>query len=81
MDLNLGGAQYNLNVPVLHNAGSATGVVGQSAGGLTSTLKKADFPDVAQKISQKQLRHIAGRPELAARGGGGYLNSVEDAQA
>jgi hypothetical protein len=32
-------------------------------------------------VSQKQLRHIAGRPELAARGGGEHLNSVDDAQA
>lgn len=35
---------------------------------------------MAVKISQKQLRHIAGRPELEARGGGGFLNSVDDAQ-
>lgn len=35
---------------------------------------------MAGKISQKQLRHIAGRPELEARGGGGFLNSVDDAQ-
>lgn len=39
-----------------------------------------DFPEVAGKVSQKQLRHIAGRPELEARGGGGFLNSVDDAQ-
>lgn len=42
------------------------------------TLK--DFPDVTGKISQKQLRHIAGRPEFEARGGGGFLNSIDDAQ-
>ncbi len=41
----------------------------------------ADFPAVASQISQKQLRHIAGRAELAERGGGGYMNSVADAQA
>lgn len=35
---------------------------------------------MAGKVSQKQLRHIAGRPELEARGGGGFLNSVDDAQ-
>ncbi|GFM77682.1 hypothetical protein PSCICM_35010 [Pseudomonas cichorii] len=43
-------------------------------------LSPNDFPEVAAKISQKQLRHIAGRPELEARGGGGFLNSVDDAQ-
>ncbi|MGV8293777.1 polymorphic toxin type 50 domain-containing protein, partial [Pseudomonas aeruginosa] len=42
------------------------------------TLK--DFPDVSTKISQKQLRHIAGTQQLEARGGGGFLNSVSDAQ-
>lgn len=36
-----------------------------------------DFPNVASKISQKQLRHIAGRKEYL---GGGYLNNVDDAQ-
>jgi hypothetical protein len=36
--------------------------------------------NVASKISQKQFRHLAGRPELAARGSGGYMNSMADAQ-
>jgi RHS repeat-associated protein len=43
-------------------------------------LTPKDFPEVSTKISQKQFRHIAGRPELEARGGGGFLNSVSDAQ-
>ncbi len=41
---------------------------------------RADFPEVAPRVSQKQLRHIAGRPEHTARGGG-FLNSLEEAQA
>ena len=49
-------------------------------GGAKGILTPRDFPEVAGKISQKQLRHIAGRPELEARGGGGFLNSVDDAQ-
>lgn len=48
--------------------------------GAKGILTPKDFPEVAGKISQKQLRHIAGRPELEARGGGGFLNSVDDAQ-
>ena len=48
--------------------------------GAKGILTPRDFPEVAGKISQKQLRHIAGRPELEARGGGGFLNSVDDAQ-
>jgi filamentous hemagglutinin len=43
-------------------------------------LSSSDFPEVSSKISQKQLRHIAGKPEFDARPGGGYLNSVDDAQ-
>ncbi len=43
-------------------------------------LSKADFPDIAPQVSQKQLRHVLGRPEHAARGGG-YMISMEDAQA
>ena len=53
---------------------AATGV------GANGILTPKDFPEVAGKVSQKQLRHIAGRPELEARGGGGFLNSVDDAQ-
>ncbi|WP_350601226.1 DUF637 domain-containing protein [Pseudomonas sp. 65/3-MNA-CIBAN-0223] len=49
-------------------------------GGAKGSLTPKDFPEVAGKISQKQLRHIAGRPELEARGGGGFLNSIDDAQ-
>ncbi|MEZ4234679.1 MAG: hypothetical protein R3F59_00630 [Myxococcota bacterium] len=33
------------------------------------------------QVSQKQLRHVGGRPEWQARGQGGYLKSVEDAQS
>lgn len=36
-----------------------------------------DFPKIANKVGQKQLRHIAGRTEYR---GGGFLNSVDDAQ-
>ena len=50
---------------------------GTNCGGVKNA---ADFPEVASKISQKQLRHVGGRPEHAARGGG-YLDSVDDAQA
>ena len=46
-----------------------------------STLSKADFPGIGTKVSQKQMRHIAGCPELKARNKGGYLNSISDAQA
>ncbi|TWC13361.1 MULTISPECIES: hemagglutinin repeat-containing protein [unclassified Pseudomonas] len=52
----------------------------KSITGAKGILTPEDFPEVASKISQKQLRHIAGRPELEARGGGGFLNSVDDAQ-
>ena len=46
-----------------------------------STLSRADFPGIRTKVSQKQMRHIAGRPELKARNRGGYFNSISDAQA
>jgi hypothetical protein len=49
--------------------------------GVAKGLTTADFPTIGTTVSQKQLRHIAGRPEFAARGGGGYFNSVDDAQA
>ncbi|MFT4173663.1 MAG: hemagglutinin repeat-containing protein [Rhodocyclaceae bacterium] len=55
--------------------------VGPLRPGIDRVFNPADFPDVAASISQKQMRHIAGRPELTARGGGGYLNSLDDAQA
>ncbi|NHZ45044.1 RHS repeat-associated core domain-containing protein [Massilia aquatica] len=55
-----------------------------SCGGSTNTptegsavLSAADFPGVARKISQKQLRHVVGRKEYE---GGGLMNSVPDAQ-
>lgn len=41
-------------------------------------FKVTDFPNIKTKISQKQLRHIKGRPEYR---GGGYFNTVFDAQA
>jgi hypothetical protein len=56
---------------------ASLGKLGAAAKGLTT----ADFPTIGTKVSQRQLRHVAGRPELAARNGGGYLNSVDDAQA
>ncbi|MFK7941455.1 MAG: hypothetical protein AB8B85_00840 [Paracoccaceae bacterium] len=38
---------------------------------------KSDFPEIETNVSQKQNRHIEGRPEYR---GGGYMNSKEDAQ-
>ncbi len=66
--------------PIPGNGLPIVGGTGGSGSGAKGTLTPKDFPEVAGKISQKQLRHIAGRPELEARGGGGYLNSVDDAQ-
>jgi hypothetical protein len=43
-------------------------------------LTVADFQLVANQVSQKQLRHIAGRAEHVARGGGSYLANLGDAQ-
>ena len=43
----------------------------------TSKWTTKDFPGVGTKISQKQLRHIKGRPEYR---GGGYFDNVADAQ-
>ena len=43
----------------------------------TAPLTKADFPAVGTQVSQKQLRHIDGRPEYR---GGGHLASRQDAQ-
>ena len=37
--------------------------------------------DVGAEVSQKQLRHILGRPEWVARGKGGYFQRAVDAQA
>jgi hypothetical protein len=42
-------------------------------------LSPRDFPSISDRISQKQLRHVKGRPEHAQRGGG-YMESMEDAQ-
>ena len=50
-------------------------------GNTAKSLSTADFPEIAAEVSQKQLRHIADRPELAARGGGSYFDSKADAQA
>ena len=57
------------------------GVLGRSLGAKGSGLVAGDFPEIATEVSQKQFRHIAGRPEIAARDGGSYLNSKADAQA
>ncbi len=54
-----------------------SGVRGAGAKGI---LTPKDFPEISTKISQKQLRHIAGTQQLEARGGGGFLSSVSDAQ-
>jgi RHS repeat-associated protein len=43
-------------------------------------LSATHFPPVAARASQKQLRHIKGTPQHADRGGG-YLNSMDDANA
>lgn len=43
----------------------------------TTRLTVADFPQVRTTVSQKQNRHIAGRPEYR---GGGILSSQADAQ-
>ncbi|MEH0018419.1 MAG: RHS repeat-associated core domain-containing protein [Desulfobacter sp.] len=43
-----------------------------------SKFAVSDFAQVSNRISQKQLRHIAGRKEYR---GGGFLNSVDDAQS
>jgi len=48
--------------------------------GAKGILTPKDFPEISTKISQKQLRHIAGTQQLEARGGGGFLSSVSDAQ-
>ncbi|MFG0382588.1 filamentous hemagglutinin N-terminal domain-containing protein [Pseudomonas sp. zbq_18] len=80
--------------PFWEGSGAAAGVLGgvvavAGKGKSTATtlideakgiLTPKDFPDVSTKISQKQLRHIAGTQQLEARGGGGFLNSVSDAQ-
>lgn len=47
------------------------------AEGAATRLSVADFPTIAKKVSQKQLRHIGGRNEYR---GGGMLDSVSDAQ-
>ena len=41
-------------------------------------LTAQDFPNVGTQVSQKQLRHVEGRPEYR---GGGYLRSTADAQS
>jgi hypothetical protein len=57
----------------------AMATVGATLGGAVSKgLTRNDFPAVAEQVSQKQLRHIEGRPEYR---GGGFLSSIEDAQA
>ena len=46
-------------------------------GGADKAFTKADFPEIKTAVSQKQNRHIEGRPEY---GGGGTLSSKADAQ-
>jgi len=62
-------------------AAPGVGVTTGKTGGKGSGLVAGDFPEIATEVSQKQLRHIAGRPELAARESGSYLNNKADAQA
>lgn len=71
------GAIGVLVAKILGTGVKTTGVVGEAAGA-KSILTPKDFPDVAGKISQKQLRHIEGRAEYR---GGGYLSNQKDAQA
>jgi YD repeat-containing protein len=62
---------------------SATAIAGTALRYIlkAKALTKGDFPDVATEISeQRQFRHVAGTKQLAARNGGGYLDSVADAQ-
>ena len=40
-----------------------------------------DVPTVGTRISQKQYRHIEGRPEWVARGRGGHLSTLAEAQS
>ncbi len=65
---------------VMQQIRGATAAPLSSAPSFGNALKVDDFPVVAANVSQKQLRHIFGRLEHAARGGG-YLNSMDDAQA
>jgi hypothetical protein len=62
---------------LVNGARAVGGGLAGLAEGAASRLSAADFPEVAEKISQKQLRHIAGRKEYR---GGGMLDSVSDAQ-
>ncbi|MEJ6405104.1 two-partner secretion domain-containing protein [Yoonia sp. 2307UL14-13] len=63
----------------IDDAGSSAPVVRIGDGGATNTtgLTTADFPQVRTTVSQKQNRHIDGRPEYR---GGGTLSSQADAQ-
>jgi hypothetical protein len=61
---------------VLQEVGVEGKVVGEAAGGAVGVPSH-----IARKISQKQLRHVHGRPEWEARGQGSYLKSSDDAQA
>src|SRR5690606_16799425 len=72
----LGVAETALNLAPEVKVPVVLGTIGKVTKGLT----RVDFPAIAPEVSQKQLRHIAGRAEHAARGGS-YLNSMEDAQA
>ncbi len=52
-------------------------VVLGSLGGDKGRLSKTDFPEIQAQVSQKQNRHIEGRPEYR---GGGTMASKADAQ-
>jgi hypothetical protein len=69
------------SLPAERPVAVGTKATGAVTGNAARKLTTADFPEIATQISQKQLRHIAGRPELTNRGGGSYLNSSADAQA
>ncbi len=72
LDIQTDHCYYVGHVDVLsHN----TNPCGQAAEMATAQLLR-----ISRKVSQKQLRHVAGRSEWAARGKPSYMRSVEDAQ-
>nr|HMN42798.1 hypothetical protein [Phycisphaerales bacterium] len=60
---------------------TAASVEGDAAIGGAAAGKPASLPKVSEKVGQKQLRHMKGRPEWIERGGGSYFESAADAQA
>ncbi|KRC81816.1 hypothetical protein ASE13_05495 [Sphingomonas sp. Root241] len=75
--LSIGGT-YGLNISSDRLSIGGYTLVGDAAESIAVSLTKSDFPEIASQVSQKQFRHIGGRTEYR---GGGYLDSVNDAQA